>query len=73
MFSTTWKSTDGTLSPYKYVLGKVIVYRAVYHAALLAVVTFFLSAIFRIWVRFPSPAPDLIDGFIAHNPHRFSN
>ncbi len=30
VLSTTWKSTDGTASHWKYILGYVIVYRDVY-------------------------------------------
>jgi hypothetical protein len=31
--STTWKSTDGTVSHWKYIIGNVIVYRDVYRAS----------------------------------------
>ncbi|HTG28358.1 MAG TPA: hypothetical protein VK818_09050, partial [Methylomirabilota bacterium] len=34
VLSTTWKSTDGTASHWKYVVGNVIVYRDVYRADL---------------------------------------
>jgi len=34
VLSTTWKSTDGTRSHWKYVVGNVIVYRDVYRADL---------------------------------------
>jgi hypothetical protein len=30
VLSTTWKSTDGTASHWKYIIGNVIVYRDVY-------------------------------------------
>jgi hypothetical protein len=30
VLSTTWKSTDGTVSHWKYIIGNVIVYRDVY-------------------------------------------
>ena len=30
VLSTTWKSTDGTASHWKYIIGNVIVYRHVY-------------------------------------------
>ena len=32
VLSTTWKSTDGTRSHWKYVVGNAIVYRDVYRA-----------------------------------------
>jgi len=32
VLSTTWKSTDGTRSHWKYVVGNVIVYRNVYRS-----------------------------------------
>ena len=32
VLSTTWKSTDGTASHWKYVIDNVIVYRDVYRA-----------------------------------------
>jgi hypothetical protein len=31
--SATWKSTDGTASHWKYIIGNVIVYRDVYRAS----------------------------------------
>jgi len=34
VLSTTWKSTDGTASHWKYIIGNVIVYRDVYRADL---------------------------------------
>jgi hypothetical protein len=33
VLSTTWKSTDGTASHWKYVVSNVIVYRDVYRAS----------------------------------------
>jgi hypothetical protein len=33
VLSTTWKSTDGTASHWKYVVDNVIVYRDVYRGA----------------------------------------
>jgi hypothetical protein len=33
VLSTTWKSTDGTASHWKYIIGNVIVYRDVYRAS----------------------------------------
>jgi len=34
VLSTTWKSTDGTASHWKYIIGNAIVYRDVYRADL---------------------------------------
>jgi hypothetical protein len=33
VLSTTWKSTDGTVSHWKYIMGNVIVYRGVYRGS----------------------------------------
>src|SRR5882672_10714465 len=43
VLSTTWKSTDGTASHWKYVVDNVIVYRDVYRAGSRAVEGFRLS------------------------------
>jgi len=43
VLSTTWKSTDGTASHWKYVVDDVIVYRDVYRAGSRAVEGFRLS------------------------------
>jgi len=39
VISTTWKSTDGTVSHWKYVIGNAIVYRHVYRAEALLSLT----------------------------------
>jgi hypothetical protein len=44
VFSTTWKSTDGTLSHCKYTLDNVVMYRGVYRASLFALAEFGLFA-----------------------------
>ena len=46
VLSTTWKSTDGTASHWKYVVDNVIVYRDVYRAG---------QAALRLWTAFYRP------------------
>jgi hypothetical protein len=52
VLSTTWKSTDGTASHWKYVIGNGIVYRDVYRASvLLPVPTGSRGDLGTVWCR----------------------